>query len=83
MWEIRGRIPENTSLPTAQHDPLPSYEESITQPIASEIDEPETSPAGQLMISYQWDNQRETLRIRDSLTKAGYKVWMDVTHMSM
>ena len=81
MWEIKGRIPENTSLPTAQRDPPRSYEESITQPKGSAVDNP-PSPTTQLMISYHWDNQRETLKIRDSLTEAGYRVWMDVTDMS-
>ena len=83
MWEIKGRIPENTSLPTEQHDPPPSYEESITEPNVSAVDKPQTCQAAQVMISYQWDNQRETLKIRDRLTEAGYQVWMDVTDMSM
>jgi len=35
-----------------------------------------------IFISYQWNNQETVLRIRDSLIKNGYKVWMDVDAMS-
>ncbi|KAI0239389.1 hypothetical protein LSAT2_009872 [Lamellibrachia satsuma] len=35
-----------------------------------------------IMISYQWDRQDLLKRIRDKLKEAGYKVWMDVDHMT-
>lgn len=34
------------------------------------------------MISYQWDSQRTMVKVKDRLKGAGYKVWMDVEHMS-
>lgn len=34
------------------------------------------------MISYQWDSQPVMLKVKDRLKDAGYKVWMDVEHMS-
>ena len=35
-----------------------------------------------IMISYQWDSQPVMLKVKDRLKHAGYKVWMDVEHMS-
>ncbi|WAR05160.1 hypothetical protein MAR_020529 [Mya arenaria] len=35
-----------------------------------------------IMISYQWDSQPVMLHVKDRLREAGYKVWMDVEHMS-
>ena len=35
-----------------------------------------------IMISYQWDSQSIVLKVKDRLRRAGYKVWMDVEHMS-
>lgn len=34
------------------------------------------------MISYQWDSQSVMLKVKDRLKDAGYKVWMDVEHMT-
>jgi len=34
------------------------------------------------MISYQWDSQPTMMKVKDKLKHAGYKVWMDVEHMS-
>ena len=34
------------------------------------------------MISYQWDSQPIMVKVKDKLRQAGYKVWMDVEHMS-
>ncbi|KAK3610001.1 hypothetical protein CHS0354_032346 [Potamilus streckersoni] len=34
-----------------------------------------------IMISYNWDNQQEIIKIRDYLVKQGYNVWLDVDHM--
>ena len=34
-----------------------------------------------IMISYQWGTKPTMLRVRDKLTQAGYKVWMDVDNM--
>ena len=36
---------------------------------------------GHIMISYQWGTKPTMLRVRDKLTQAGYKVWMDVDNM--
>lgn len=36
-----------------------------------------------IMISYQWDAQGIMSKVKDMLMQAGYKVWMDVEHMSM
>ena len=36
---------------------------------------------GHIMISYQWATKPMMLRVRDKLTQAGYKVWMDVDNM--
>ena len=35
-----------------------------------------------IMISYQWDSQSIMVKVKDKLRQAGYKVWMDVEHMS-
>ena len=35
----------------------------------------------QIMISYQWDSQKDVLRIKETLDKLGYKVWMDIDQM--
>lgn len=35
-----------------------------------------------IMISYQWDSQATMVQVKDRLRQAGYKVWMDVEHMS-
>ncbi|CAC5364103.1 unnamed protein product [Mytilus coruscus] len=35
-----------------------------------------------IMISYQWDSQSVMLKVKDRLKDAGYKVWMDVEHMT-
>ena len=35
-----------------------------------------------IMISYQWDCQSIMVKVKDKLRQAGYKVWMDVEHMS-
>ena len=31
-----------------------------------------------VMLSYQWDSQTVVLRVYNSLTCLGYRVWMDV-----
>ena len=40
-----------------------------------------TMEGGHIMISYQWGTKPTMLRVRDKLTQAGYKVWMDVDNM--
>lgn len=35
-----------------------------------------------IMISYQWDSQSIMVKVKDKLRQAGYKVWMDVEHMT-
>ena len=47
--------------------------------IFSEVKE---SNVPHIMISYQWDCQPIMVRVKDKLRQAGYKVWMDVEHMS-
>ena len=34
------------------------------------------------MISYNWTQQPLVLKLRDALNSAGYKIWIDVDHMS-
>ncbi|XP_066300443.1 uncharacterized protein [Branchiostoma lanceolatum] len=36
---------------------------------------------GHVMISYQWDVQPKMLVVKERLTEAGYRVWMDVDQM--
>lgn len=33
---------------------------------------------GHIMLSYQWDSQRDVLRIKEGLEQDGFQVWMDV-----
>ncbi|KAL4228744.1 hypothetical protein ACF0H5_011787 [Mactra antiquata] len=35
-----------------------------------------------IMISYQWDSQAVMMKVKDRLRQAGYKVWMDIEHMT-
>ncbi|KAK6182496.1 hypothetical protein SNE40_010174 [Patella caerulea] len=35
-----------------------------------------------IMISYQWDVQPVMLKVKERLKQSGFKVWMDVEHMS-
>nr|KAG5697020.1 hypothetical protein BaRGS_005473 [Batillaria attramentaria] len=35
-----------------------------------------------VMISYQWDAQKVMSQVKDALSQSGYKVWMDVEHMT-
>ena len=41
-----------------------------------------SEPSAQIMISYQWDSQKEAIRIKEALDKQGYTVWMDIDKMS-
>ncbi|XP_072020756.1 uncharacterized protein [Amphiura filiformis] len=68
LWEISGNQ-EGISQPT---DSPPSYEETVKT----------DSESTHLMLSYQWGSQNTVLAIRGTLTRAGYKVWMDVDDMS-
>ena len=79
LWQIKGEVPStaNNSASTKLKEP-PSYSEAISQGASSQID----SPSPQIMISYQWDSQNRAIEIRDRLSAAGYKVWMDLTNMS-
>eukprot|EP00058_Branchiostoma_floridae_P006696 XP_002592184.1 hypothetical protein BRAFLDRAFT_88079 [Branchiostoma floridae] len=40
-----------------------------------------TAAGGHVMISYQWDVQPKMLVVKERLTQAGYRVWMDVDQM--
>ncbi|KAK7092888.1 uncharacterized protein [Littorina saxatilis] len=35
-----------------------------------------------VMISYQWEAQKVMGKVKNTLTQAGFKVWMDVEHMT-
>ncbi|XP_072050151.1 uncharacterized protein [Amphiura filiformis] len=77
FWEINDNRPED--LPTRESTPQehpPSYEETIKEPKRA------ASNASNVMISYQWDFKDIALKIRDDLVNNGYRVWMDLTHMS-
>ena len=76
-WQIRGGHHDaEKTTPKLKEDP-PSYEEAVAEPPKSA-----ETRKGQIMISYQWDNQGTMRIIRDKLIEAGYRVWMDITHMS-
>ncbi|KAL3855572.1 hypothetical protein ACJMK2_014788, partial [Sinanodonta woodiana] len=36
---------------------------------------------GHIMISYDWSNQQDVIRIRDTLKAQGYSVWMNIQDM--
>lgn len=36
----------------------------------------------QLMLSYQWDNQKQVLEIANALKELGFEIWIDVEKMS-
>jgi len=36
-----------------------------------------------VMISYNWGSKETVLQLRDRLKTAGFKIWIDVEHMSM
>ena len=33
------------------------------------------------MLSYQWDYQKQVIKIKDALKAQGFKVWMDIDSM--
>ncbi|XP_072028059.1 uncharacterized protein [Amphiura filiformis] len=70
LWEISGHR-EGIST-TRQTDYPPSYEETVRS----------DSESTHLMLSYQWDHQETVRSIGESLTRAGYKIWMDIFDMS-
>ena len=39
------------------------------------------SSTQRIMLFYQWDSQKEVLRIKEALVAQGYKVWMDIDKM--
>eukprot|EP00794_Sanderia_malayensis_P012816 gene12816-14129_t len=39
------------------------------------------TPKGHVMLSYQWNSQKEVVRIKERLEADGYDVWMDVDDM--
>jgi len=43
---------------------------------------PSKSDEFDVMVSYQWDEQPTVRRIREELSRDGFHVWMDETHMS-
>ena len=40
------------------------------------------APEGHVMLSYQWDYQKQVIKIKDGLKAHGFKVWMDVDKMN-
>ncbi|XP_072050029.1 uncharacterized protein [Amphiura filiformis] len=77
LWQIKGTSHGNITVrDDSPKDSSPAYEASIKQP---KQHRPKTS---QIMISYQWDSKPTATKLRDSLVNSGYRVWMDVTHMS-
>ena len=46
-----------------------------------EDDEEEEISTNHVMLSYQWDVQKQMLKVKERLQAEGYKVWMDVDHM--
>ncbi|XP_072042187.1 uncharacterized protein [Amphiura filiformis] len=76
LAQIKGHLSSKKVASSQSKEVPPSYEEAISQPAKSA-----SSRKVQVMISYQWDNQKTTIRLRDNLVNAGYQVWMDITHM--
>ncbi|XP_072041220.1 uncharacterized protein [Amphiura filiformis] len=76
LAQIKGHLSRKKPASSQSKEVPPSYEEAISQPAKSA-----SSRKAQVMISYQWDNQETTKRLRDNLVNAGYQVWMDITHM--
>ena len=37
---------------------------------------------GHIMISYSWSVQPQAKELKDKLQENGYRVWMDIEHMS-
>ncbi len=71
LWQIKGTYPSAT----LQLEP-PTYQAAISQGASPYVQ------TGRVMLSYQWDHQKQVIKIRDKLKDAGYDVWMDVTNMS-
>nr|XP_054771677.1 uncharacterized protein LOC129279601 [Lytechinus pictus] len=46
-----------------------------------EDDEEEEISTNHVMLSYQWDVQKQILKVKELLQADGYKVWMDVDQM--
>ncbi|XP_043933463.1 uncharacterized protein LOC122806805 [Protopterus annectens] len=44
--------------------------------------ETESKTAGHVMISYNWDNQKTMINVKNKLQSAGFKIWMDVEDMA-
>ena len=72
LFNIRGSTDPTNKLKKASSD----YDQGITQP-----DKSAPSKKTQVMISYQWDSQKMMIQLRNKLVKAGFRVWMDITHM--
>ena len=76
---------KNKDLQTASNFALweiGSHDTQRKQQQVKQQEDSRNSSFHQIMISYQWDSQPLVLRIRDTLTAVGCKVWMDVDKMS-
>ncbi|KAL3836546.1 hypothetical protein ACJMK2_021970 [Sinanodonta woodiana] len=70
----RGVVWELESIPVTA-----SITDACTSPITEILPE---HLCPHVMISYQWDSQPVMMKVKDKLRCAGYKVWMDVEHMT-
>ncbi|KAK3585803.1 hypothetical protein CHS0354_010584 [Potamilus streckersoni] len=70
----RGVVWELESIPVTA-----SITDACTSPITDLLHE---HLCPHVMISYQWDSQPIMMKVKDKLRCAGYKVWMDVEHMT-
>ncbi|VDN10589.1 unnamed protein product [Dibothriocephalus latus] len=50
--------------------------------LSATFGQPIRRPDGHIMISYQHSTQSTMVRLKEELVKLGYKVWIDVDHMS-
>ena len=80
LWQLSNNQLQMTSDSHPQDAP-PSYEETLRRDAPSSI---AVSPAvsnTHVMLSYNWDSQKNVLTISNILKKAGYNVWIDVVNM--
>ncbi|KAJ1529064.1 hypothetical protein HK096_009480, partial [Nowakowskiella sp. JEL0078] len=83
--EIRSGIEEFNSRNGVASKPVSSSVKSESSKIVDTSPEAEIKirePEFDIMLSYNWGHQNTVLKMRDSLAKRGFKVWMDVELMS-
>ncbi|XP_013394066.1 uncharacterized protein LOC106161607 isoform X2 [Lingula anatina] len=72
LWVIQDKLAEKANMQPGEADV------KYTQ----DGDADDNGGAPHVMISYNWGSKPTMLRVRDYLRTCGYKVWMDVDHMT-